>query len=442
MIRLILAAPELSDEADLVAAGPLHGVAVSRRSLDAADLLAAAAADTGVAVVVSAGVPRLSGDLIGRVMADDRAVVGLAVCDDDERRLRAWGLQVVVRHGGDGVATMAAVADELRIRESPRERAGAGGRRTDVDPDEVDEGARDAQPTAGRLICVWGPTGAPGRTTTALALAEALASRGLRTCVIDGDTYAPGMVAQLGLEVDSSGLVVACRQADNGTLNARTLMAATRLLADRLFILGGLPRADRWPDLRESALRGLWRTARDTFDAVVVDVGPHVEQEGLVAHHGGSTLLASRRNAVAVTAIEEADQIVVATRASTLGLVRLLNELPVVTSMNEGASVIVAVTGAPNRHTSAAATERLLRQAGVRMPVARLARDPGGLEESIRRGATAFESASRRERRAVGELAALVAPEGGQVGVRMGVRAGVRAGGPRGLRRRADGLRA
>ena len=56
MRPLILAAPDMDSEPELVAAATLHGVVVARRSFDAADLLAAAAADTSMAVAVSAGV--------------------------------------------------------------------------------------------------------------------------------------------------------------------------------------------------------------------------------------------------------------------------------------------------------------------------------------------------------------------------------------------------
>jgi hypothetical protein len=82
MISVILAAPDLSDETGLVAAATLHDLVISRRSLDAADLLAAAAADTTMAVAVSAGVPRLSGDLIGRILAKAHSIEkGLSMPD-------------------------------------------------------------------------------------------------------------------------------------------------------------------------------------------------------------------------------------------------------------------------------------------------------------------------------------------------------------------------
>ena len=422
MISVILAAPDLSDEPGLVAAATLHGIVISRRSLDAADLLAAAAADTTMAVAVSAGVPRLSGDLIGRIMADERIVVGIAVSDDDERRLRAWNVPNVIRHHGDPVATIATIATLVSggsHRSTPDSAArigrGAGGSGArGRSAGGRDQAAPAAAPEAGArpciLVAVWGPTGAPGRTTTALSVAESLADNGYSVCLVDADTYAPSLIAQVGMNAEASGLVVACRQADNGTLNARTLVAATRLLSDRLSILGGLVRAERWPDLREAALRTVWRVAREAFDVVVVDIGSCIEEEGAIAHLAGSPLLASRRNAAAVTALEAADHVLVTARSSTLGLTRLLNELPAVTSVNDAAGLTLVLTGASGLMAPTSISDRMLRQLGLRAEVVRLPRDPERLERAIRDGITPYEAASRRERRMLSALARGIAP--------------------------------
>lgn len=408
MISVILAAPDLSDETGLVAAAALHDLVISRRSLDAADLLAAAAADTTMAVAVSAGVPRLSGDLIGRIIADERIVVGIAATVEDEQRLRAWNVPNIIRHRGDPVETIAVIAGIVSGRSQPsaarvgRDRVGSDQGPPAAAPKEVG--------TSSMLVAVWGPTGAPGRTTTALSIAGALADQGYSVCIVDADTYAPSLVAHVGVCADASGLAVACRQADNGTLNPRTLVAATRLLSDRLSILGGLVRSERWPDLREAALRTVWRVAREAFDVVVVDIGSCIEEEGAIAHLAGSPLLASRRNAAAITALETADHVLVTARSSTLGLTRLLNELPAVTSVNDAAGLTLVLTGASGLMAPTSISDRMLRQLGLRAEVVRLPRDPERLERAIRDGITPYEAASRRERRKLSALAKGIAP--------------------------------
>ncbi|CAB4736971.1 MAG: hypothetical protein F2702_00460 [Actinobacteria bacterium] len=405
MTPLILAIPDLDSEPDLVSSAALHGVVVVRRSFDAADLLAAAAADTSMAVALSAGVPRLSGDLVGRLIADERLVIGIAGNDEDERQLAAWNVRCIIRHHGDAVATMAQIARAIGSGDSampstdfsPRDFRAHDRSVLDEEPNE------DSRPQC--LIAVWGTTGAPGRTTTALAVAQSLARQGHEVCLADADTYAPSMVAQVAVNADTSGLVVACRQAENGTLNRRTLLAAARQLSDRLFILGGIARAERWPDLREAALRTVWSVAREAFDVVVVDIGACVEEEGAVAHLAGSPLLASRRNAAAVTALEAADRVLVTARSSTLGLTRLLNELPAVTRVNDDAPLTLVLTGQQGMLATTSVSDRLLRQLGVRAPVVRMPRDPERLERAIRDGITPYEAASRRERRVLTALA-------------------------------------
>ena len=56
---------------------------------------------------------------------------------------------------------------------------------------------------------VWGPTGAPGRTTLAIGLAAELAGSGLPTVLVDADTYGASVAQCLGLLDESSGLATA-----------------------------------------------------------------------------------------------------------------------------------------------------------------------------------------------------------------------------------------
>ena len=141
-----------------------------------------------------------------------------------------------------------------------------------------------------------------------------------------------------------------------------------------------------------------------------VDIGSCIEEEGAIAHLAGSPLLASRRNAAAVTALEAADHVLVTARSSTLGLTRLLNELPAVTSVNDAAGLTLVLTGASGLMAPTSISDRMLRQLGLRAEVVRLPRDPERLERAIRDGITPYEAASRRERRMLSALARGIAP--------------------------------
>jgi Mrp family chromosome partitioning ATPase len=65
-------------------------------------------------------------------------------------------------------------------------------------------------------VAVWGPTGAPGRTTVAVNLAAELALLGRHTLVVDADTYGGTIAQAVGLFDESPGLAAAARAAGQG----------------------------------------------------------------------------------------------------------------------------------------------------------------------------------------------------------------------------------
>ena len=101
----------------------------------------------------------------------------------------------------------------------------------------------------GRVVVVWGPQGAPGRTTVATGLAGALAERGLGTVLVDADPYGGAVGQQLGVLDEVSGLLSAARLASSGLL-AERLSTVPRGLGPHLSVVTGLPRpgpVDRGP---------------------------------------------------------------------------------------------------------------------------------------------------------------------------------------------------
>lgn len=139
------------------------GVAVVRRCVDLAELLAAAATGQARAVLLSADLRRLDREALARLELAGLAVVGMAPADDAGQvsRLRALGVEHVVP--ADAPAVVAAVRDlEERL---------ATGRAGTADPARAlapapgldDPGEAAAPPgRGGRVVAVWGPTGAPG----------------------------------------------------------------------------------------------------------------------------------------------------------------------------------------------------------------------------------------------------------------------------------------
>lgn len=376
MIAVLLAAPGLEQEPDIVVAAPTRGITVLRRCVDTVDLLAAAAADPHAHVVLSATLPRLSADAVDRMGGATR-VVGLCGSESDERRLRELGAGTVVRVADSAVGTV----DRLVAACGPGTPGQAGVWTSIPSMGEPDP----ARGRGGRLIAVWGPMGAPGRTTVALGLAEVLAEQGHRVCAVDADTYAPSMALALGVVEDTSGLLVACRQAESGVLTDGRLTGLTRRVTDRWHLLGGLAAAERWPELRAGALDRVWAACREEFDVTVVDVGFCLERDDAGAW-------ARQRNATALTALAAADHVVAVADASAVGVARLAAAWPAL----EGAATSVPATVVRNRggHRDRE-WSRAVAACGVRAPVHDLPADPRRVGRSWARGLTLREAARR-----------------------------------------------
>lgn len=374
MIAVLLAAPGLGQEPDIVVAAPTRGLTVLRRCVDTVDLLAAAAADPQARIVVSATLPRLSGDAVDR-MGGAARVVGVCDGDGDERRLRDLGVGRVVRVAASAADTVQRLAAACGPGAS-----GPGG--------VWETTASVAEPVSGmtgRVIAVWGPIGSPGRTTVALGLAEALAEQGQRVCTVDADTYAPSMAMALGVVEDTSGLLVACRQAESGVLTDGRLTGLTRRVADRWHLLGGLSSTERWPELRAGALDRVWAACRAEFDVTVVDVGFCLERDDTGAW-------ARQRNAAALTALAAADNVVAVADASAAGLARLAAAWPALESAAPEAATVVVRNRGTHRDRE---WSRAVAACGVRAPVHEVPADPRRVDRSWARGLTLREGARR-----------------------------------------------
>lgn len=207
--------------------------------------------------------------------------------------------------------------------------------RTLVGPDAIDDlSGRSAEPSTehtagGRLsgiVTIWGAPGSPGRTTVAVNLAAELVSAGARVLLIDADTIAASVATHLGLLEESAGLAQACRQADLGRLDSARLDRATtavEIAGARLHLLTGLPRADRWPELRDRALRQVFQHARRDFDHVIVDTAAPVEQDEELTFD----TRAPQRNAATICAVEESDVLIAVGAADPVGFPRLVKAL-------------------------------------------------------------------------------------------------------------------
>ncbi|WP_258933641.1 hypothetical protein [Nesterenkonia pannonica] len=125
------------------------------------------------------------------------------------------------------------------------------------------------------ITAVWGPHGAPGRTTTAISIASELAIAGAQVLLVDADSWSASAAAHLGLLEESAGLAQACRAADRGTLDGPGLVRlaqTVRTAGSSWDVLTGLPRPERWAELRPRAVERVLHLAAARYSHVIIDV--------------------------------------------------------------------------------------------------------------------------------------------------------------------------
>ena len=308
---------------------------VVRRCVDLADLLATAGAGVARAALVADSLHRLDRDTVARLRREGVAVVGLSDPAEDQRtarRLAAIGVETVLvatSPVADIVAALtAAVADT-----APHH---AGSR---VEPLDVEATATPPAPVEpGLVVAVWGPAGS-GRTTIAVNLAAELAAAGTSTLLADADTYGAAVAQTLGLLDEAPGLAAAARAANQGTLDLAGLARHARQVSPALRVLTGLPRADRWPELRPAGLAQVWSLARSLATITVVDCGFSLEQQEEIAFD----VAAPRRNAATIVSLEHADTVIAVGTADPIGLQRLVRGLRELGEAVPGGDVRVVV---------------------------------------------------------------------------------------------------
>lgn len=331
-LGVLLAVGTADFEGRLLAAADSPGLHVARRCLDVADLLATAGSRQADVAVVAAALPGLDADIVARLRAESLLVVGVAADDQgaDGEWLTGIGVDVVVP--ASELESLEA-ATRVRVNRGVRSAGGTG------DAAASDGGPLPPEGDPGAVLAVWGPTGAPGRTTVALGVASELAAAGKEVLLLDADVYGGSVAQALGLLDEASGLLAAARAANTGRLTAETLAGLSRAVTPNLRVLTGLPRADRWTELRPALFRTVLDAARGLCDVAVVDCGFSIELDEEVSYDTA----APRRNGATVAALELADVVLLVGRADPIGLGRLVRAVSELSSLVPMAAVEVVV---------------------------------------------------------------------------------------------------
>jgi Flp pilus assembly CpaE family ATPase len=329
-LRIVTAGIGAPWESALVQACQDGGVraVVVQRCYDVSDLLAVAVAGKAELVLVAAAMRWLDREVVVRLASAGLAIVAVVPAGDEdaERRMRQLGID----HVAPSTARPGTLVDLARTaiagrrhrpfgadaedREGhPDHPAGtgiaAGEHENDVETDAMDQ--------RNLLVAVWGPKGAPGRTTVAVNLAFEAQPFAGETLLVDADTYGGSISQTLGFLEEQPGLAWAARLAGRGELDAPKLWQATRRAgAAGPRVLSGLPRADLWTELRPGTWEALLDLFRLSFQLTVVDAGFCLEEEEeLLYDH-----VRFRRNAVTRLALQRADVVIAVARADPVGL--------------------------------------------------------------------------------------------------------------------------
>ena len=370
------------------------GLRVVRRCVDLPDLLAVAATGTARAAVLAAHLRRLDRDTVARLMAGGVAPVGLHDPGDDQAagRLRALGVEHVLPGDAppaDVAVAVTAAVSALTARADGSATVQPGWSATPLgrqSPNGSAAGHPDASPDPeqrpGRVVAVWGPAGAPGRTSVAVTVATELAAMGSGTLLADADVYGGAIAQVLGLLDEAPGLAAAARAAGNGTLDPATLAAVAPVVSPGLRVLTGISRAERWPELRPSAVEAVWAVAREVAETTVVDCAFCLEQDEELAFDTA----APRRNGVTLATLADADVVLAVGSADPVGMHRLVRGLAELREVVPGVTPRVVV----NRLRSAVVgpdprrqvTDALERYAGVTDPVL-VPADPAAFDAAL-----------------------------------------------------------
>jgi MinD-like ATPase involved in chromosome partitioning or flagellar assembly len=156
-----------------------------------------------------------------------------------------------------------------------------------------------------------------------VGLASEIAATGREVLLVDADAYGGAVAQHLGVLDEASGLLAAARAANSGRLDAAHLGAVARQVGEGLRVLTGLPRPDRWPEVRPTAFDTLLEEAVRLAPYVVLDVGFGLDVEP--ADPFG--VAAPQRSSMTVTSLQRADEVVVVGAADPVGLARLARGL-------------------------------------------------------------------------------------------------------------------
>lgn len=371
-------------EAGVLEALGAAGIVVAKRCVDVPDLMASASAGGAAVAIVSGAVPHLDVEVVDHLLRYDVRTVAVTESADSDERLARLGVAGTARPIGVDVvvAVERVVSDDLGTV-----------------PTTAGRHQAESVRTPRSVIAVWGPAGAPGRTTVAVGVADALARAGRRTVLVDADPYGGTVAQALGILDEASGLLAVARMANLGMLEVESFTRACRRVREDLEVLTGLPRADRRVEVRPGILTRVLDVAGQIGE-VVVDCGFGLEDPEMPL----------ARDRMTLDAVGAAGEVLVVGSAEPSGLTRLARGLVELRDVSSAPVRVVVNRMRPtlgwNEREVVGMVEGYVRPLGVHF----LPEDRAAVDRALVAGRSPTEVGDSRLRDALAELVAAMSP--------------------------------
>lgn len=173
-------------------------------------------------------------------------------------------------------------------------------------------------------VAIWGPAGAPGKSTVALNLADSLAVSGKRVLLVDADLVAPSLGLLVGAADQSVGISAACKLAREARLDSGELLRVSLKIdaaGSAFWLLPGISGASRWPEVTPSAIEAILRVASQSFDVAIIDLASSLEPAL------NTQAAAISRNELTRYVVSNADKLVALSLADAIGVHRALRQI-------------------------------------------------------------------------------------------------------------------
>lgn len=269
-LRVALAVGNPEHERRLYAALTAAGLVIAERCLDAAALVELDRAGVDVALVGS-GLHRLTTATLLAVRDRGLPLVLLADADQRPRYEDLADVALPATPIADLIIQLQQTAGRGSRRAGPARPSPAPGRAT---------GRGGSHPpraeSAGRVIALTGGKGAPGVTTIAAALADALAMRGRAVLLVDADLRLGGIGAQLDLD-PRRGLVTLMHGPRGERPDWRRRLGEEVQHGPGFMVLAGIERGSQRGQVTTEVISAALDGAVRDYTDVVVDVGAVID---------------------------------------------------------------------------------------------------------------------------------------------------------------------